>query len=109
MSWGETPILRLLDGERAAGIFENLHRAKKIAITGLPVDGQPGYRDLFGAMEILEDPSRALTIEQAQNGRFAPAHNRYVGYTHSAYFVRVTVSNPAAEAAVWYLEPYRRI
>ena len=62
--------------------------------------------ELAGAMEVLRDESRALTLEQVRGeaaSRFAALPgNLAAGYDRAAFWLRVTVDNPATRD--WFLE-----
>jgi signal transduction histidine kinase len=65
-------------------------------------------------MEILEDPSRALDIDQVSQREFRELTGKWpgaahYGYTKSAIWLRVTISNPADHPVRWFLAPFRRL
>jgi signal transduction histidine kinase len=72
-------------------------------------DGQAEY-PLGLQLEILEDPSRELTIEQvsslAFDSQFIPSQVEVpnYGYTDSAYWVRVDMDNETNQTNEWLLE-----
>jgi signal transduction histidine kinase len=57
--------------------------------------------------EVLEDPSRALTIDDVAGGaaraRFAPITRSDLGYQRSAFWVRLSVVRDADAPAAWVL------
>jgi signal transduction histidine kinase len=80
----------------------------------LTVTPSLGHVDLFGSLEVLEDPTAALSIADAAApalaSRYAPpTGGRRIGFNRSAWFVRVRLRNAAPEPTVLYLEPYRRV
>ncbi|MBF0129302.1 MAG: sensor histidine kinase [Alphaproteobacteria bacterium] len=63
----------------------------------LRLDGGEGRQDLAGHLEVLEDPSGGLTIDDVtgaeQAGRFVPLPgNLAAGFTASAFWLRFTVA-----------------
>jgi PAS domain S-box-containing protein len=73
------------------------------------VEGQEEYA-LGPHLDILDDPSRQLTINdvasQKWKNRFVPSsqHLPRIGYTDSAIWVRCEVLNPTPKAGEWMLE-----
>lgn len=72
-------------------------------------DGQDRY-PLGLYLEILEDPTKQLTIADvtgpAYNGQFIPSNSEManLGITTSAYWLRFTVDNRATQPIPWLLE-----
>src|SRR5579863_3780724 len=70
---------------------------------------------LLAAAELLEDPSAALTIDEVARApwadRFAPLrpeqHN--IGFSRSAFFLRLTLVGDGDAPARWYLAPSRAL
>src|SRR5262245_20437874 len=89
--------------------------AASAALPSLPVDERVGHYDLTSQAEVLEDPDHSFTFEQVMQlplaDRFVSVRQRgkYLGYTKSAYFIRVSLANPTTSMARWYLEPFRRL
>lgn len=69
-----------------------------------------GIYELGPHLEVLEDPSRSLTLEEIRRGdhgaSFQPVHDEApnFGFSSSAYWFRVTVHNRKEDEANWLLE-----
>ncbi len=100
----------------AAGLFKSALPAA-LLLAALPAAAAPVIiREDFtkarlgSSMELLEDKSGALTIEQVASprfsGRFAPAREEVpnFGYTRSAHWARFTLENLTGKSTVVYLE-----
>ena len=117
------PIMLLLSGysaSRALGISPNAPKKVffKTASQGdLPGTPQPlvltdeqGQYPLGFHMEILEDPSAELTIEEVSSAayasRFTPSQVAVpnYGYTDSAYWVRLNIYNQTLQTNYWLLD-----
>ena len=83
----------------------SIHTGRVLILT----DGREEY-PLGYHLEILQDPSRQLTINDVVSpqwkNRFMPSHQQVpaIGYTDSAIWVRCQVLNQTAESANWMLE-----
>jgi len=61
-------------------------------------------------LELLEDSSRELTIDEVSSpeyaARFTPSHVEVpnLGYTDSAYWVRLSLRNNSSQTTTWLLE-----
>lgn len=81
-------------------------------------DAQEGSIDLTGVVEVLEDPSGRLTIDEVRQPALAarfqpPAPNRRelnFGFTASAYWLRLSLRQAPGQTEDWLLEiPYALI
>ncbi|MES2016990.1 MAG: ATP-binding protein [Pseudomonadota bacterium] len=64
--------------------------------------------DLFGHLEFMEDPNQTLTLDQVRAlpaARFATLTdlNFRQRFTHSAFWLRVTLDNPAPDSQEWVI------
>jgi signal transduction histidine kinase len=90
-------------------------RAGSAAAPPLLLDDRLGHHDGVPHIDVLADPDRTLTFEQASApalaDRYVPIerHATRVGYTHAAYFVRLTLVNPSRSPALWYVELFHRL
>jgi signal transduction histidine kinase len=58
-------------------------------------------------VDALEDPSRAMTYPEVQRARFAAVERSNVGYSSSAFWLRVRVETDAEAPTSWILELVR--
>lgn len=74
----------------------------------LTLVGDEPYAELAGKMEYLEDPEGQMTLEQVRGAtgfRTTPqGENPNFGYSRSAYWLRLTVTNGTAVPRDWVLE-----
>jgi diguanylate cyclase (GGDEF)-like protein len=84
-------------------------QAAAATVTTLPADEPVRIESLSSAIEMLEDPTGQLDIEAvsrspADSGFVAGSPDRTnVGFTRSAWWVRVSLGNPSAEPRKVYL------
>jgi signal transduction histidine kinase len=77
------------------------------------LDPARAHYDVADAAELLEDPSGNATVDEVArpplSDRFVPltAERRNVGFSRSAFFLRVTLVNPGPTPLRWYVEPSR--
>jgi signal transduction histidine kinase len=78
--------------------------------TGFTISSSVEYASLGKSIQILEDKSRALTIDEIiqtniQNQFFTSDENEPgFGFTSSVFWVKLTISNPTNQKFEWYLE-----
>ncbi len=84
------------------------------SVQAIELGGPDGPKNLAPVIEVLEDPSRSLTIEDIHRpdieARFVPwekSHDVNVGFSQSAWWFRVALSREMNSPVNWLLEiPY---
>jgi two-component system, sensor histidine kinase LadS len=72
----------------------------------LKLDGTTSRYDLKGHLEVYEDKTGALTIDDIQSKGFSPTEQAApnLGITESAYWIKFSVENPTSDAQALYLQ-----